>query len=200
MENISFWVIMSEKAGADGLTLHFAWHRTCFYSVKWGNFVMFLLRKIPKEIYIYIAWGVLVGAVNLGSSWFLIYECHINEIYANYIAWILYNFVSFATNRKSVFHTKAKTAKAYIFELILFYISRISTLLIETGIIYVFVTRLGWYAMGVKVFTSVLVIFLNYFISKKFIFSIPYKGAAEKQTENVKAADNGNPTKKKDLA
>lgn len=171
-----------------------------FYYVKWGNIVMVLLRKIPKEIYIYIAWGVLVGAVNLGSSWFLIYECHINEIYANYIAWILYNFVSFATNRKSVFHTKAKTAKAYIFELILFYISRISTLLIETGIIYVFVTRLGWYAMGVKVFTAVLVIFLNYFISKKFIFSIPYKGASEKQTENTKAADNGNQTKKRDLA
>lgn len=94
---------------------------------------MKLLRKIPKEIYIYIAWGILVGAVNLGSAWVFMYKCGINEIYANYMSWILYNYVSFATNRKSVFHTKAATIKAYFIELGLFYLSRISTLLIETG-------------------------------------------------------------------
>lgn len=51
----------------------------------------------------------------------------------------------------------------------------IYTLLIETGIIFALVTGLKWNAMGVKVFTSILVIFLNYFISKKFIFSIQYE-------------------------
>ena len=100
---------------------------------------MKLLRKIPKEIYIYIAWGILVGAVNLGSAWFFMYKCGINEIYANYMSWILYNYVSFATNRKSVFHTKAATVKAYFIELALFYLSRVSTLLIETGIIFALV-------------------------------------------------------------
>ena len=89
------------------------------------------------------------------------YKCGINEIYANYMSWILYNYVSFVTNRKSV--------------LALFYLSRVSTLLIETGIIFALVTGLKWNAMGVKVFTSILVIFLNYFISKKFIFSIQYE-------------------------
>ena len=91
------------------------------------------------------------------------------------MSWILYNYVSFATNRKSVFHTKAATVKAYFIELALFYLSRVSTLLIETGIIFALVTGLKWNAMGVKVFTSILVIFLNYFISKKFIFSIQYE-------------------------
>ena len=62
-----------------------------------------------------------------------------------------------------------------IIELALFYLSRVSTLLIETGIIFALVTGLKWNAMGVKVFTSILVIFLNYFISKKFIFSIQYE-------------------------
>lgn len=137
---------------------------------------MKVLQKIPKEIYIYIAWGILVGAVNLGSAWFFMYKCGINEIYANYMSWILYNYVSFATNRKSVFHTKAATVKAYFIELALFYLSRVSTLLIETGIIFALVTGLKWNAMGVKVFTSILVIFLNYFISKKFIFSLEYDG------------------------
>ena len=85
------------------------------------------------------------------------------------------SYVSFATNRKSVFHTKAATVKAYFIELALFYLSRVSTLLIETGIIFALVTGLKWNAMGVKVFTSILVIFLNYFISKKFIFSIQYE-------------------------
>lgn len=117
------------------------------------------------------------------------YKCGINEIYANYMSWILYNYVSFATNRKSVFHTKAATIKAYFIELGLFYLSRISTLLIETGIIFALVTGLKWNAMGVKVFTSILVIFLNYFISKKFIFSIQYeKKIAEKCCRKTKYA------------
>ena len=44
------------------------------------------------------------------------------------------------------------------------------TLAVEEGLIYILVDRLHLWAMGIKTFTSVLVIFLNYYISKKFIF------------------------------
>lgn len=131
---------------------------------------MKLLKKIRKEIYIYILWGILVGFVNIGSAWFFMYKLEINEISANALSWILYNFVSFMTNRKTVFHTHTKNIKEYMIQLIQFYISRGLTLGIELAIIFLLVTMLGWYAMGVKIFTSILVIFLNYFISKKYIF------------------------------
>ncbi len=131
---------------------------------------MKLLKKIPKEIYIYILWGILVGLVNIGSAWFFIYKCGINEIYANFMSWILYNYVSFVTNRKSVFHTHTQNIKEYLVQLVQFYISRVITLLIETGLIFLLVTVIGLPAMIIKIFTSILVIFLNYFISKKFIF------------------------------
>lgn len=131
---------------------------------------MRLLKKIPKEIYIYILWGILVGFVNIGSAWFFMYELEINEISANVLSWILYNYVSFMTNRKTVFHTHTRNIKEYMIQLIQFYISRGLTLGIELVIIFLLVTMLGWYAMGVKIFTSILVIFLNYFISKKYIF------------------------------
>ena len=47
---------------------------------------------------------------------------------------------------------------------------RVFTLVVEEGLIYILVDRLHLWAMGIKTFTSVLVIFLNYYISKKFIF------------------------------
>lgn len=131
---------------------------------------MKLLKRIPKEIYIYILWGILVGAVNIGSTWIFIYKVGMYEIWANFFAWILYNYVSFVTNRKSVFHTHTKNVKEYVIQLFQFYVSRVFTLLIETGIIFLLVTVFGWFALGVKLFTSVLIIFLNYFISKKLIF------------------------------
>ena len=58
-------------------------------------FVDKVLKKIPREIYIYILWGIVVGAVNLGSAWIFMYKCGIEPVRANFLAWILYNFVSF---------------------------------------------------------------------------------------------------------
>lgn len=40
-------------------------------------FVDKVLKKIPREIYIYILWGIVVGAVNLGSAWIFMYKCGI---------------------------------------------------------------------------------------------------------------------------
>lgn len=128
------------------------------------------LKKIPREIYIYILWGIVVGIVNLGSAWIFMYKCGIDPVRANLLAWILYNFVSFITNRKSVFHTAVNTAWEFIKELFSFYISRIFTLFVEEVLIYILVDKLHIWAMGVKAFTSILVIFLNYYISKKYIF------------------------------
>jgi putative flippase GtrA len=132
--------------------------------------MMKILRKIQKEIYIYISWGVLVGAVNLGSSWLFMYPCHMKPLYANFLSWVLYNFVSFVTNRTTVFHTAAKTFREFVLEMGFFYASRVFTLLVEEGIIYLLVNVMKLWAMGVKIFTSILVIFLNYYISKTFIF------------------------------
>lgn len=131
---------------------------------------MKILKKIPKEIYIYILWGIFVGIVNVGSLAFFMYIVGLNEILSNVLSWFLYNFVSFITNRKMVFHTEAKSAKEIITELVNFYISRGFTLVVETVIMFVFVTILSWWAIGVKIFAAILVIFLNYFISRHFVF------------------------------
>lgn len=133
-------------------------------------FLIDKMKKIPKEIYIYIMWGVVVGIVNLGSAWIFMYKCGIDPVRANFLAWILYNFVSFVTNRKSVFHMVSETAGEFVRELISFYVSRVFTLIVEEALIFLLVDVLKLWAMGIKAFTSVLVIVLNYYISKKFIF------------------------------
>ena len=43
-------------------------------------FVDKVLKKIPREIYIYILWGIVVGAVNLGSTWIFMSKCGIDPV------------------------------------------------------------------------------------------------------------------------
>lgn len=146
---------------------------------------MKIFKKIPKEIYIYILWGILVGAVNVGSLAIFMYKIGFNEITSNILSWILYNLVSFITNRKMVFHTETKNAREFIVELINFYFSRGFTLIIETLIMFVFVTILSWWALGVKIFTAILMIFINYFISKHFVFKRRIKLHMENKEQQV---------------
>ena len=79
--------------------------------------------------------------------------------------WIIINFIEIPKTGR-----KEETAWEFIKELVSFYVSRVFTLVVEEGLIYILVDRLHLWAMGIKTFTSVLVIFLNYYISKKFIF------------------------------
>ena len=128
------------------------------------------IRKIPREIYIYMAWGLLVGVVNIGSAWFFINKCDIAPVRANFLSWILYNMVSFLTNRKTVFHSAVSSVGGFFKELLSFYLSRVFTFFVESILVYIFIDRLGLWVIGVKVVTSVIVIFLNYYISKKVVF------------------------------
>ena len=51
-----------------------------------------------------------------------------------------------------------------------FYGGRVVTLLIEEAMLAVFITWLGFSDMPVKITAQIVVILLNYFISKLFIF------------------------------
>lgn len=51
-----------------------------------------------------------------------------------------------------------------------FYMGRILTLLVEEILLFVFITKCGINSMIVKIIAQIVVIVLNYIISKKWVF------------------------------
>lgn len=100
----------------------------------------------------------------------------INELAANIISWILAVVFAFFTNRIWVFHSPTKTWKEFGMQFAGFVNGRILTLAIEEAIIFVFITVLGFNSILIKVIGQVVVIVLNYLISKFMIFKNHHQG------------------------
>ena len=86
---------------------------------------------------------------------------------ANIISWIAAVTFAYFTNRKFVFK---KEDKPNIKEASSFCASRISTLLIDMLLMFIFVTKLHFNDKIIKVIVQVIVIVLNYIFSKFFVF------------------------------
>ena len=79
-------------------------------------------------------------------------------------------FCAYVTNRRWVFHSEAKGAKAIGKELAAFLGARLGTGLLDMLIMYLCVDLLGWNDMVMKLASNVIVVILNYILSKFFIF------------------------------
>ena len=85
---------------------------------------------------------------------------------ANVISWIGAVIFAYFTNRKYVFESKNKGMS----EIIKFFLSRFGTLLIDMGIMYIFVTKLNFNDKIMKIISQIVVIVLNYILSKFIVF------------------------------
>lgn len=127
--------------------------------------------KNKKEIILYLIFGVLTTVVSL-LTYYLCTITFLNpnnavEIQiANIISWITCVTFAFFTNRKYVFESKENIKK----EAIKFYISRLSALLIDVVMIFVFVSVLKINDKIIKLVNQVIIIVFNYIASKLFVF------------------------------
>ena len=125
-----------------------------------------------KEIINYLIFGVLTSIVSLavyyGLTLTVLNPEHAIELQiANIISWISACTFAYFTNRKWVFENKEK---ANIKEAGKFYLSRVSTLLIDMALMFIFVTKLGVNDKIMKIIVQVIVIILNYVFSKFIVF------------------------------
>ena len=88
---------------------------------------------------------------------------------ANAIAWVVAVLVAYFTNRKWVFASRSTGATA-VKEFASFISCRVGTGVMDEIIMVVGVDKLGLWRPGVKVFSNVLVVILNYVFSKLLIF------------------------------
>ena len=94
----------------------------------------------------------------------------LDELVANVIAWIVAVLFAYITNRIWVFNSHCETKLAFVKEVLAFYGGRVFTLLVEEGILFVFIKLISANALVVKIIAQVVIIVLNYVISKLFVF------------------------------
>lgn len=123
-----------------------------------------------KEILLYLFFGGLSFIVSISSFAIANVTLGLNEHIANLISWVLAVTFAYVTNRKWVFDSTVTNAKELIKEIVDFYGGRVLTLIIEELVLFVFITKLHFSSVVVKVIAQIVVIILNYVLSKLFVF------------------------------
>ena len=129
-----------------------------------------LLKKIlTKEVILYIVFGVFTTVVNLASFYVMNSILNWNENISNFIAILLAVIFAYITNKDLVFHASAKGLKERIQQFCKFMIGRAFTMVVEfVGGFLLF--KLPIPNIITKTGLTVIVIILNFFISKFFAF------------------------------
>lgn len=147
------------------------------------NFIKKICKKIlPKklyslaekvltvEVFLYIVFGILTTVVSIGSFAILTTCFNMEENTANVISIILAVLFAYFTNKGLVFNSAASTFKEKLFEFFKFILGRAFTMLVEFAGFFLMFNILGIHKIISKVIITILVIILNFFISKFFAF------------------------------
>lgn len=124
-----------------------------------------------KELFFYGVFGVGATVINIvsyrvlanifGKEYFLI---------ANIIAWVLAFIFAFITNKLFVFESKSWEARIAIKEFVGFLSARLATGVLDTVLMWLFVSVISLDDTLSKIIINILVIIINYIASKFFIF------------------------------
>lgn len=141
-----------------------------------------IVKKVfTKEIILYAIFGVLTTIVNLVTFWILESILNWNENISNIIAIITSILFAYFTNSIWVFNSQAKNYKEKLNEFARFISGRCLTMVIEfIGCFLLFKTPIP--TMISKLVVTVIVIILNFFISKFFAF----KNSGKEEIKNEK--------------
>lgn len=125
-----------------------------------------------KEIINYLIFGILSTIINLLTYYILILTIlnpnnPIELQISNTISWITSATFAYITNKKYVFNSKNPNTKK---EILKFYSSRLTTLFIDIFLMFVFVTILKLNDKLIKLIVAIIIIILNYILSKLIVF------------------------------
>lgn len=128
--------------------------------------------KRNREIISYLIIGVLTTIVSLISYYLLTITIlspnnPLELTIANIISWIISVLFAYITNRKYVFQSKDKNI---LKEVSKFTLSRVTTLLIDIILMFIFVSILHFNDKIIKLLVQILIIILNYIFSKLLVF------------------------------
>lgn len=138
-----------------------------------------LSKFLTKEVIFYLIFGVLTTVVNIAVSYILTAFFHVEGNIASTIGIIVCVLFAYFTNRKLVFNSSASTSKEKWSEFAKFILGRAFTMVVEIiGVFFLNNMIHAFYGMFSdniaylinKILISIIVIILNFFISKFFAF------------------------------
>lgn len=138
-----------------------------------------------EEKWLYLVFGVLTTVVSFltaGITKYLLGQIGVGKgligDISTVVSWICAVTFAYLTNRAWVFESHASGAKEITLEAFSFYGGRVMTLLVEVVMMRIGYTWIGINYWVTKIAANVVVLILNYVISKIFVFR--KKGGTEK--------------------
>lgn len=130
-----------------------------------------LIKKcFTREVILYGIFGVLTTLVNIGCFTILTKLFNMNENLANFIAIPTAVIFAYFTNRKLVFNSEAVGFKANLKEFGKFILGRAFTMILEYFGCWAMFEYVPIPDIATKLIMTVIVIIVNFFISKFFAF------------------------------
>lgn len=127
-----------------------------------------------RELIRYVIIGGFTTAVNYASLWVLFYKLNIDYNISNAVAIFLSVVFAYVANKLVVFRSHVRGAQALAREAGAFFASRAVTMALEWGTLFLIHTPLGVdeqiYGMYTKIGVNVIVLILNFILSKKVVF------------------------------
>lgn len=131
-----------------------------------------LLRR-HREIISYVFWGAMTTLVNYTAYFLLRNLLHIPLVTTNVIAWAVSVLFAYVSNKLFVFESKSWAWRVALRELWQMVASRLFSLGLELAIMWLFVDTLRCPHTLVKLCANVVVVVVNYVLSKFIIFKKP---------------------------
>ncbi|MCL6570980.1 MAG: GtrA family protein [Bacillus sp. (in: Bacteria)] len=128
------------------------------------------MKKSNKEVISYLVFGVLTTAINIGCYWFLTKIVLFDYKTATTIAWVVSVLFAFITNKLYVFNSKSFVIKIFLKELFAFFLFRSLSYVVDLGMMIVIIEWIHIDDMIAKVAANIVVILINFFASKFYIF------------------------------
>ena len=116
---------------------------------------------------LYLIFGVLTTLVNIMSYLFFAKICGINNLLSNIMAWFFSIIFAYVTNRILVFESKNEKI---LYEFALFITGRGLSGILDSLLFYILVVSLMFNDVISKIFINIIVVIINYVLSKKIIF------------------------------
>ncbi len=123
-----------------------------------------------REAYLYLFFGGLAFFLNVFLFLAIDRLTDLDEVINNTICWIICMLFQYVSNKFWVFEVKDSSSKKVASELTVFTLGRLFTLVVENAIIEVFINQLHYNTAAVKIVAQIVVIVLNYLISKLLVF------------------------------
>jgi len=128
------------------------------------------LIKKNREVIFYLIFGVLTTVIN-----FIVYIVstrilNLDTVVSTIIAWIIAVLFAYITNKLYVFKSKQESVTKLLKEFVTFILARVFTGVLDVLIMYIFVDILTLNDILMKILSNIIVVILNYILSKIVIF------------------------------